>query len=155
MTQQQANSQSTTRTILAQTRLADSYYAILGLSPSASSLEIRQAYRKLSKRYHPDTTTLPTAEAIAKFQQLKEAYAILSNDEQRSLYNLKIGYYPANTPEKPSADSQSPWTDSAYLQPHDRPLSAGEIFVLVLLGSTFLGCLGLAILLAVLRGEPL
>lgn len=150
MTQQQTNSQFRT-----QTTLADNYYAILGLPPSASSLEIRQAYRQLSKCYHPDTTTLPTAEATAKFQQLKEAYAILSNEKQRWLYNFKIGYYPANTPPKPTADDQFYWSDSAYLQPHERPLSAGEVFVLFLLAATFLGCLGLAILLAVLRGEPL
>ena len=34
-----------------------SYYTLLGLHPSASALEIRRAYRALSKRYHPDTTT--------------------------------------------------------------------------------------------------
>ena len=150
MTQQQTNSQFRT-----QPTVADSYYAILGLSPSASNREIRQAYRQLSKRYHPDTTTLPTAEATAKFQQLKEAYATLSNEQKRWLYDRKIGYYPPNPPQNPSPDPQSRWSDSAYLQPQDRPLSAGEVFVLFLLGATFLLCLGLAVLLAVLRGEPL
>ena len=60
-----------------------SYYVLLGLPPSASALEIRRAYRELSKRYHPDTTELPTAIATAKFQQLNEAYATLSNPERR------------------------------------------------------------------------
>jgi len=52
---------------------------LLGLHPSASAIEIRRAYRELSKRYHPDTTDLPPAIAIVKFQQLNEAYAALSN----------------------------------------------------------------------------
>lgn len=161
MTQEQTTPQSRTQTILAQTRLASSYYAVLHLHPSASASEIRQAYRELSKRYHPDTTTLPTAEATAKFQQLNQAYAILSNSEQRSLYDLKIGYSRwtvQQTPSdlgKPAADHQSRWTDSAYLEPKDRPLSAGEVFVLFILGVTFLGCLALVILLAFLRGDPL
>jgi DnaJ-domain-containing protein 1 len=161
VTQEQTTPKSRTQTILAQTRLAGSYYAILNLHPSASATEIRRAFRQLSKRYHPDTTTLPTAEATAKFQQLNEAYAILSNPEQRSLYDLKIGYFRRNVPqtpsdwEKPAAASQSRWTDSAYLDPKDRPLSAGEVFVLFILGVTFLGCLALAVLLAFLRGDPL
>ena len=37
-----------------------SYYALLGLHPSASVIEIRRAYRELSKHYHPDTTKLST-----------------------------------------------------------------------------------------------
>lgn len=161
MTQEQTNNQSRTQTILAQTRLVDSYYAVLNLHPSASALEIRRAYRELSKYYHPDTTTLPTAEATAKFQELNKAYAILSNPEQRALYDLKIGYYRWSAQQapsdlrKPPAVNQPRWTNSAYLEPKDRPLSAGEVFILFILGITFLGCLALALLLACLRGDPL
>ncbi|NEP37592.1 DnaJ domain-containing protein, partial [Moorena sp. SIO3B2] len=43
-----------------------SYYEILGLHPSASPIAIRRAYRQLSKRYHPDTTDLPTETATIK-----------------------------------------------------------------------------------------
>ncbi|NEO60664.1 MAG: J domain-containing protein, partial [Moorea sp. SIO4G2] len=42
------------------------YYEILGLHPSASPIAIRRAYRQLSKRYHPDTTDLPTETATIK-----------------------------------------------------------------------------------------
>ena len=55
-----------------------SYYDRLGVKPTASPQQIRQAFRDLSKLYHPDTTTLPAAEATAKFQDLNEAYAMLS-----------------------------------------------------------------------------
>ena len=51
------------------------YYSLLGLHPSASAIEVRRAYRELSKHYHPDTTDLPTTVATAKFQLLNEAYA--------------------------------------------------------------------------------
>lgn len=142
--------------VMAKTRLANSHYAILGLHPAASVIEIRHAYRELSKQYHPDTTKLPLDVATGKFQRLNEAYAVLSHPERRSLYDLKIGYFRGNVIQVPPAESrQTPWSNSMYLEPDDRPLSAGEIFALVLLGGTLLGCLFLAIAVAWLRGEPL
>lgn len=136
-----------------------SYYALLGLHPSASPREIRHAYRELSKYYHPDTTDLPAETAKAKFQKLNEAYATLSNPERRGLYNQKIGYSPFNViqiplgQDSPAKDSSRGYSSSAYLDPHDRPLSAGEIFALFILGLTFLGCLLLAIAVGLTRGE--
>ena len=91
MSQHQTTAQSTSRAIPVHSRFAHSYYAILGLHPSASVIEIRQAYRELSKRYHPDTTELTAEVATDKFRRLNEAYGILSNPERRSLYDLKIG----------------------------------------------------------------
>lgn len=141
-------------------RLANSYYAILGLHPSASAIEIRRAYRELSKRYHPDTTDLPSRMATDKFQQLNEAYATLSSPERRSLYDLKIGYSRLNVIQAPS-DLNSPTSlsrpresNSAYLDPTDRPLSAGEIFALFILGLTLVGCLLLVIVIGLIRGDP-
>ena len=160
MKQEQNTRQSANRQLSPQTRLLNSHYAILGLHPSASAIEIRRAYRELSKRYHPDTTLLAAEVATFKFQRLNEAYAILSNPERRSLYDLKIGYSRCQViqvPLEPSAmdtDAQG-WSRSAYLDPNDRPLSAGEIFALCLLGLTLMGCLGLALLVAWLRGDAL
>lgn len=136
-----------------------SYYALLGLHPSASPLEIRRAYRELSKRYHPDTTDLPTEAATAKFQQLNEAYATLSNPERRLIYDQKISYsrlhviQPPPGFNSPVSQQRSTYSSSAYLDPTDRPLSAGEIFALFILGLTFLGCLVLAIAIGLTRGE--
>lgn len=136
-----------------------SYYALLGLHPSASPIEIRRAYRELSKRYHPDTTDLPAATATAKFQQLNEAYATLSNPERRVGYDQKIGYSRINVMQPPPGfnhpvdQPQRRYSSSAYLDPTDRPLSAGEIFALFILGLTFVGCLLLAIAIGLTRGE--
>lgn len=134
------------------------YYSLLGLHPSASAIEIRRAYRELSKHYHPDTTKLPTAEATAKFQQLNEAYATLSSPERRFSYDLKIGYSRFGVIQAPP-DLNRPvsysydWSKSAYLDASDRPLSAGEVFALFILGLTFLACLLLAIAIGLTRGE--
>lgn len=136
----------------------NSYYTLLGLHPSASVIDIRRAYRKLSKCYHPDTTKLPQASATAKFQQLNEAYATLSNPERRVQYDLKIGYSritviqaPADLNRPSSATSQR--SRSTYLDPSDRPLSSGEIFALFMLLVTFFGCVILAIAVAITRGD--
>jgi curved DNA-binding protein CbpA len=134
------------------------YYDLLGVHPSASAIEIRRAYRELSKKYHPDTTILATAIATVKFQALNEAYAAISHPERRSTYDLKIGYsrvFVAQTP--PNFPTLTPRPDhyrsSAYLDPTDRPFSGGEIFAILILGATFIGCLILAISIGTLRGE--
>lgn len=135
-----------------------SYYTLLGLHPSASAMDIRRAYRELSKQYHPDTTSLPKAIATAKFQELNQAYATLSHLERRSNYDLQIGYSRLSVIQSPSysdrlSQSATKFSRSAYLDPSDRPLSAGELFALSLLGLTFVGCLLLAIVVGLIRGE--
>ena len=77
---------------MAPSPFADSYYGVLELHPAASPVAIRRAYRELSKRYHPDTTLLTPDIATVKFQRLNEAYAVLSNPDRRSVYDLQIGY---------------------------------------------------------------
>jgi hypothetical protein len=126
----------------------------LGIVPSASPQDIRQAYREMSKLYHPDTTRLPTALATEKFQQLNEAYATLSNPNRRLHYDLKIGYSRVSVMQ-PSQVSNRAATDrsSAYLDSTDRPLSAGELFALFSLAVTFVGCLILAVVVGMVRGD--
>ncbi|MBN8561171.1 MAG: J domain-containing protein [Leptolyngbya sp. UWPOB_LEPTO1] len=132
------------------------HYALLGLHPSTSVREIRQAYRELSKLYHPDTTELPTAIATRKFQRLNEAYATLSNPERRTAYDRVIGYSrvvvvrPLPSLHKPNQPEPK---SSAYLDATDRPLSPGELFALFILGVTFVGCLILAIMIGITRGD--
>ncbi|MDB9538897.1 J domain-containing protein [Anabaenopsis tanganyikae CS-531] len=134
------------------------YYALLGLHPSASVIDIRRAYLQLSKQYHPDTTELPATVATAKFQQINEAYATLSNPERRLSYDVKIGYSRFGVIQAPT-DLNHPvgkpydFSKSMYLDASDRPLSAGEIFVLFFLVLTLVGCVLVAIAVAVIRGE--
>lgn len=138
-------------------KTAQTYYDLLELHPSASVQQIRRAYRERSKLYHPDTTQLPPTVAVAKFQQLNEAYATLSNPERRTAYDLKIGYS-RMTVIQPLPDLKRPvdnrqYRSTAYLDPTDRPLSAGEIFALFILGLTFAACLVLAVVVGLTRGE--
>ncbi|NBD32884.1 MAG: DnaJ domain-containing protein [Cyanobacteria bacterium] len=139
-------------------RFAHSYYGRLGVHPAASPLEIRRAYRELSKQYHPDTTELPQDVAKAKFQALNEAYATLSNPQRRALYDHQIGYSHLNVIQPPlhfqtREKNMRQVMKSAYLDSSDRPLSSGEIFVLVILGVTFLACILLVIIIGLTRGE--
>lgn len=63
------------------------YYKILGVKPSASMEEIKLAYRKLAKKYHPDRNQgNPAAEE--KFKQITEAYDMLSNSSKRAIYDF-------------------------------------------------------------------
>ena len=61
------------------------YYDVLGVSRDASQEEIKKAYRKLARQYHPDVNKSPDAEE--KFKEIKEAYDVLSNPETRSRYD--------------------------------------------------------------------
>ncbi len=61
------------------------YYEVLGLSKGASAQEIKKAYRKLSKQYHPDINKEPDADA--KFKEISEAYEVLSDDNKKAQYD--------------------------------------------------------------------
>lgn len=61
------------------------YYEVLGISKDASKEEIKKAYRKLSKQYHPDINK--EADASEKFQEVKEAYEVLSDEQKRAQYD--------------------------------------------------------------------
>jgi hypothetical protein len=130
---------------------------LLGLHPSASVIDIRHAYRELSKLYHPDTTDLPETVATEKFREINEAYATLSSPERRLNYDLKIGYSRFGVIQAPP-DLNRPynsydWSKSAYLDATDRPLSDGELFALFILGLTFVGCLLLVAIVGFTRGD--
>ncbi|CAI9769222.1 unnamed protein product [Fraxinus pennsylvanica] len=61
------------------------YYTVLGVSKTSSKSEIKSAYRKLARNYHPDVNKEPGAEE--KFKEISNAYEVLSDDEKRSIYD--------------------------------------------------------------------
>ncbi len=61
------------------------YYEVLGLTSGASQDDIKHAYRKLARKYHPDVSTASDAEA--RFKELGEAYAVLKDPEKRAAYD--------------------------------------------------------------------
>src|SRR6266700_812767 len=62
------------------------YYELLGVGRKASQKEIRQAYRKLARRYHPDLNPGDKS-AEEKFKQIQEAYDVLSDSKKRQAYD--------------------------------------------------------------------
>ena len=130
-----------------------SLYALLEVPCDASPEQLRAAFRRLSKRFHPDTTSLPPEQASRSFQQLQQAMAVLADPEQRRRYDASlkqpaIAPSPALAPEAVQIGSKPQLADR-------RALSGGEWFALVLLGSALAFSLVLGIGLAWWRGMAL
>src|SRR5690349_9127036 len=72
------------------------YYELLSVPRKASAKDIRTAFRKLARKYHPDLNPGDKA-AEEKFKQLQEAYDVLSDTKKRQMYD-QYGFYSENVP---------------------------------------------------------
>src|SRR5438045_2831162 len=70
------------------------YYAALGVKKTASAEEIRKAFRKLARKYHPDVNP-GDKKAEEKFKEMSEANDVLSDPKKRKIYD-QLGYYSDN-----------------------------------------------------------
>ena len=62
------------------------YYEVLGVNKNADAATIKKAYRKLAKKYHPDSNE-GNASAAEHFKEVNEAYDVLSDEKKRKLYD--------------------------------------------------------------------
>lgn len=98
------------------------YYEILEVSVDSTTAEIKTAYRKLARKYHPDINKSP--EAIERFKEITTAYETLSNPIEREKYNILKGIFePAKTKtssEQAQAEYQNATKNSNTTHPQDK-----------------------------------
>jgi curved DNA-binding protein len=85
------------------------YYSALGVERDATAAEIKQAYRKLAHKYHPDVSKDPEGEE--KFKEVAEAYATLKDQEKRDVYD-QLGRHQQGENVQPPPDWQQTFNES-------------------------------------------
>ena len=98
--------------------MAKSYFAILGISPKATVDEIRSAYRRLAKEFHPDHYE----GSSQKFRDIQEAYSVLGNSRKRRKYERSFRKVSHKTPIGPA-----PYSEPEPLIPEERTVDIGEV----------------------------
>src|SRR5213592_2604576 len=90
------------------------YYEILGVKKSASTEDIRKAFRKLARKYHPDVNP-GDKKAEEKFKEISEANDVLSDPKKRKIYD-QLGFYSDNIDPAAAEEQGSAPEDSADSQ---------------------------------------
>ena len=104
------------------------YYQVLGISPNASTAQIKTAYRKLVQQYHPDVNPNPHAHVL--IQEINEAYDVLGDSVKRLTYdNQRNDIYITYEPEPVKPQHRDPAYKRSYWQPVQKQESAQEILM--------------------------
>jgi curved DNA-binding protein len=102
-------------------------YSVLGVAKSASEDEIKKAYRKLARQFHPDVNKAP--DAGAKFTQVQEAYDILSDEKKRRYYD-QFGVVPGSAAADagtPGHGPRTPWEGGQRVRADQVEMDQDEI----------------------------
>ena len=98
------------------------YYEVLGVEKSASQSDLKNAFRRLARKYHPDRSTEEDAED--KFKEIQEAYAVLSDEQKRSHYDRFGHDGPQGIPSGDSAGVASTSILKTFLEAISFPTSS-------------------------------
>lgn len=93
------------------------YYDVLGVARSATGDEIKRAYRKLAKRYHPDRNK-DDKSAETKFKEVQEAYEVLSDDKKRTMYD-QFGHAGSGYQSPPGGRATQTWPPTGGVDIND------------------------------------
>ena len=135
------------------------HYDRLELTPEATAEDLRQAFRTLSKRYHPDTTTLAAAAAAERFRAVQQAYDVLGDPQRRRVYDDQLQGDRARRSGLAMPSDPRPVASAARAMPVAtslrRALSGGEWLALLLLAIAMVFSLVFGLGLAWARGAAL
>jgi curved DNA-binding protein CbpA len=98
------------------------HYDTLGITPKATSEQIRRAYRALARRHHPDVN--PAPDAAAMFAQVQTAYAVLIDPERRRQYDAALAAAALEARTSPAGTAHYTWrniaTETVAPDPNER-----------------------------------
>uniref|UniRef100_A0A7N0RJK6 J domain-containing protein n=1 Tax=Kalanchoe fedtschenkoi TaxID=63787 RepID=A0A7N0RJK6_KALFE len=106
---------------------ADDFYGVLGLKKECTPQELRNAYKRLALRWHPDRcsgNTRSVDEAKKKFQAIHEAYSVLSDSNKRFLYD--VGIYQNDDDDENMQDMGDFLSEMAAMMSQTKPNENGE-----------------------------
>lgn len=115
--------------------MAATYYNQLGITPSASTDDIKRAYRSLARQYHPDVD--PNPSAAARFTQISKAYAVLVDARKRLAYNQSVLAAAVTSSIAPILNKSELW--AAWRRVGSYALTGGMMTLVGIVGARWVG----------------